>query len=112
MSGEKKEIEIGRASKNAQKCLLAASDNAWFDYPILSREHAKFTISVPKRVRLPSLLERHRYLTQPKAIYVSDCGSTHGTYLQKKKLDRGTEYVVNNGEVITFGQCVTSGAGI
>ncbi len=53
MNNKKKEVEIGRASKNANKGLLAASDNAWFDYPILSREHAKFTVSLPQKVSVP-----------------------------------------------------------
>ena len=47
---DKKEVEVGRASKNPVKGLGAASDNAWFDYPILSRLHAKFRISPAQRV--------------------------------------------------------------
>ena len=43
LSNEKKEAEIGRASKNAHKGLMAGPTNAWFDYPILSRTHAMFT---------------------------------------------------------------------
>lgn len=50
LHGDKKEVEIGRASKNANKGLLSAFDNAWFDYPILSRAHAKFTVSLPQKV--------------------------------------------------------------
>ena len=38
-------VNVGRASQNPSKGLLAAHDNAWFDYPILSRNHAKFTAS-------------------------------------------------------------------
>lgn len=47
----KKSVNVGRASKNPQKELMAASNNAYFDYPILSREHAKFTASQMHRVR-------------------------------------------------------------
>ena len=43
-------VSIGRASKNPNKGLLAAPDNAWFDYPILSRTHAKFTAFREKHV--------------------------------------------------------------
>ena len=43
-------VSIGRASKNPNKGLLAAPDNAWFDYPILSRTHAKFTASRAQQV--------------------------------------------------------------
>ncbi len=44
-------------------------------------------------------------------IYLQDCGSTHGTYINKKRLETGVEFAVAEGEVITFGQRVTSGAG-
>lgn len=44
-------------------------------------------------------------------IYIQDCGSTHGTYMDRKRLEAGVEYAVIDGEVITFGQSVTSGAG-
>ena len=40
----KKEMDIGRASRNAAKGLTAAEDNAWFDSPIMSRQHAKFSL--------------------------------------------------------------------
>lgn len=46
-----------------------------------------------------------------QVIYLQDCGSTHGTYIDKKRLEAGVEYVLADGEVITFGQRVTSGAG-
>ena len=42
---ETSSIHVGRASQNPIKGLLAAPDNAWFEYPILSRNHAKFTAS-------------------------------------------------------------------
>lgn len=45
-------VSVGRASKNPTKGLLAAPDNAWFDYPILSRTHAKFTASRNQQVSL------------------------------------------------------------
>ena len=44
-------------------------------------------------------------------IYLQDCGSTHGTYIDKRRLEPGVEFAVADGEVITFGQRVTSGAG-
>lgn len=53
LNHDKKEVEIGRASKNAHKGLLASSDNAWFDYPILSRSHAKFIMSPSQKVSNP-----------------------------------------------------------
>ncbi len=53
LNNENREVAVGRASKNPQKGLLADYDNAWFDYPILSRTHAKFTASPHKRVSVP-----------------------------------------------------------
>ena len=46
-----------------------------------------------------------------QAVYLQDCGSTHGTYIGKQRLEPGVEYAVADGQVITFGQRVTSGAG-
>ena len=53
LNKDKKEVEIGRASKNPNKGLLTGPDNAWFDYPILSRAHAKFTVSLLQKVSKP-----------------------------------------------------------
>ena len=50
MNKDKAVVEVGRASKNPQKGINAASDNAWFEYPILSRAHAKFTLAVSRQV--------------------------------------------------------------
>ena len=47
---ENPSVSVGRASKNPNKGLLAAPNNAWFDYPILSRTHAKFTASRNQQV--------------------------------------------------------------
>ena len=58
LNSENREVAVGRASKNPQKGLLADFDNAWFDYPILSRTHAKFTASPHKRVSV-SLRRMH-----------------------------------------------------
>lgn len=38
------QVGIGRASRNPAKGLTAAGDNAWFDSPIMSRQHAKFSL--------------------------------------------------------------------
>ena len=52
---ENEQVKVGRASKNENKGLLAAVDNAWFDYPILSRTHATLTASPALKV---GILER------------------------------------------------------
>ena len=105
-------VTVGRASKNPAKGLLAAVDNAWFDYPILSRTHAKFTASRNQQVgQQRRRLEGGISETIMQAVYLEDCGSTHGTYIGKQRLEPGVEYAVADGQVITFGQRVTSGAG-
>ena len=45
-----KYIYVGRASKNATKGLVADENNAWFDSPIMSRQHAKLCISSTHKV--------------------------------------------------------------
>ena len=51
-------------------------------------------------------------LIPSQTLYLQDCGSTHGTYMNDKKLEQGVEHVIRDGVVITFGQRVTSGAGV
>ena len=107
-----KQVDIGRASRNIAKGLTAAEDNAWFDSPIMSRQHAKFS--------LPSLwgnvstwIRQHKLsvtgLTLMKGIYLQDYGSTHGTFIGTRRLHPNVDYTINNGEVITFGVKITSG---
>lgn len=47
-------LNVGRASKNESKALVAARNNAWFDSPIISRHHAQFRASFPYKVRKKS----------------------------------------------------------
>ncbi|KAL9122486.1 MAG: hypothetical protein Q9187_000961 [Circinaria calcarea] len=90
----KRHVEIGRASKTASKGLVARKDNAWFDSPIMSRTHAEILL----------------VLDPERAIFLQDLGSTHGTFAETRRLDTGERYPFVNGDVITFGQKVTSGA--
>lgn len=46
-----------------------------------------------------------------KEVYLRDCGSTHGTYVGPKKLVTGENYILNDGETVTFGTKVTNGSG-
>jgi pSer/pThr/pTyr-binding forkhead associated (FHA) protein len=43
-------IPIGRASKSISKGLLGAVDNAWFDSPVMSRDHAEITVNTEDKV--------------------------------------------------------------
>jgi len=44
-------IQVGRASKSPSKGLVGASDNAWFDSPVMSRDHAKLIFNPKNNVR-------------------------------------------------------------
>lgn len=44
-------IPIGRASKTLSKNLIPASDNAWFDSRVMSRDHGVLTVSFDDKVR-------------------------------------------------------------
>lgn len=52
-------IPIGRASKVPTKGFVAASDNAWFDSPVMSRGHAELSVdfnTTPKVTNLNPVL--------------------------------------------------------
>lgn len=46
------EISVGRASKSIAKGLLGAADNAWFDSPVMSRDHAQIIYNPEDKVSL------------------------------------------------------------
>lgn len=49
-------LQIGRASKVTTKGFVAASDNAWFDSPVMSRDHAEIIANIDEKVTpVPSL---------------------------------------------------------
>ena len=52
LNSVKRVVHVGRASKNVHKGLLTGRDNAYFDYPILSRSHATFSVSTRHLVSL------------------------------------------------------------
>lgn len=45
-------LQIGRASKSPSKGLSGAIDNAWFDSPVMSRNHAEIIYSPLDNVRM------------------------------------------------------------
>ncbi|KAL9036729.1 MAG: hypothetical protein Q9180_004129, partial [Flavoplaca navasiana] len=84
-------IIIGRASKTTSKGLLAAPQNAWFDSPIMSRQHGRIS------------------MTSTGVVQLQDLASTHGTWIRNKRLE-GDEYRdIHDGDRITFGSTVTCG---
>ncbi|KAL8826983.1 MAG: hypothetical protein Q9170_007196 [Blastenia crenularia] len=84
-------IIIGRASKNPSKNLLPQPGNAWFDSPIMSRQHGKL------------------FLASKEEVHIQDSASTHGTWLGRRRLAANQSYRLANGDMITFGTTITSG---
>lgn len=79
--------------RNADKGLVAGTDNAWFDSPIMSRKHAAFGID-----------------TASQSIYIEDFNSTHGTFVSGRRLLSHEKVYLNDWEVVTFGVQITAGA--
>lgn len=105
-------IIIGRASKTTSKGLFAASDNAWFDSPIMSREHAKMSVTYDGKVSWHPTVKR--VLLIPHKIYdvhLQDMGSTHGTWLGSRRLAPFEKCTLRStSDVVTFGSTILSGA--
>ncbi|KAM0141982.1 hypothetical protein ACHAP3_001975 [Botrytis cinerea] len=84
-------LQIGRASKSPSKGLSGAIDNAWFDSPVMSRNHAEIIYSPLDNV-----------------VRIRDLGSMHGTFLNGKKLG-GDAKSLNANDEIVFGIGVKRG---
>ncbi|KAL9128829.1 MAG: hypothetical protein Q9217_002582 [Psora testacea] len=96
-------VNVGRSSKNPLKGLQPASDNAIFDCPIMSRQHAQFSAMPETKVGAP------KSENVAREVIVKDCGSTHGTYIDGRRLQSGKRYALKTGETVTFGIQVTNG---
>ncbi|RDL38094.1 uncharacterized protein BP5553_05527 [Venustampulla echinocandica] len=83
-------IPVGRASKSVSKGILGAEYNAWFDSPVMSREHAELCLNTI-------------------TVTVRDLGSMHGTFLNDTKVPTEQPAEVEDGDVIAFGAEVRRG---
>jgi pSer/pThr/pTyr-binding forkhead associated (FHA) protein len=81
-------ILVGRASKNEAKGMVASSDNAYIDSPVVSRKHAELTADFSG----PSPL-----------VYIADKDSMHGTKLNGNVLSDGRPRQLQSGDVLQFG---------
>jgi pSer/pThr/pTyr-binding forkhead associated (FHA) protein len=101
-------IPIGRASKSVSKGLLGAADNAWFDSPVMSRNHAEIAFDAEERV-----CSSAEFLTSKadelQNITIQDIGSMHGTYLNGAQLPRETPMPIGDGDIVVFGAEVRRG---
>ncbi|KAJ5780759.1 hypothetical protein N7457_005919 [Penicillium paradoxum] len=85
-------VAIGRASKRETRKRNPATENAWFESRVMSRDHAFLKISPDQNM-----------------VFISDCGSTHGTYMNDIKLSTNEDHPLFSGDVIRFGVDVDRG---
>ncbi|KAI9643236.1 hypothetical protein NHQ30_007852 [Ciborinia camelliae] len=86
-----KVMQIGRASKSPNKGIQGATNNAWFDSPVMSRNHAEII-----------------YRPSDNILQIRDVGSMHGTFLNGEKLTDGVKPLNRNDKII-FGAGVRRG---
>ncbi|ETS81414.1 hypothetical protein PFICI_06416 [Pestalotiopsis fici W106-1] len=90
-------MPIGRASKQESKGLAADVGNAWFESPVMSREHALLTADFDNR-----------------SIMLEDTRSLHGTFGRNDQgrevaLEPFVKYPVQAGDIYSFGADVYRG---
>ncbi|KAI4286749.1 MAG: hypothetical protein L6R35_003994 [Caloplaca aegaea] len=102
-------VIIGRASKTASKGLVGLPENAWFNSPIMSREHAKLFMTSDGAVSPLATYDQILYLTEWHQVHIQDFASTHGTFVGQQRLTPNKPAPLSNGDVIKFGTTVTSG---
>ncbi|KAF2871484.1 hypothetical protein BDV95DRAFT_572111 [Massariosphaeria phaeospora] len=82
-------VPIGRSSKNTSKrALMAATDNAFFDSPVISREHA--------------VLEASTTTGLPQ-VFITDISSLHGTKVNSILLQAKMPHRLVSGDEVQFG---------
>ncbi|KAL3420672.1 Factor arrest protein 10 [Phlyctema vagabunda] len=92
LDSDKPTMPVGRASKSLNKGLTAGEQNAWFDSPVMSRNHAKIAFD-----------------PVDKAVTLMDIGSMHGTFLNNRQLESHRAETFKNGDTVIFGAEVTRG---
>ncbi|KAJ5155981.1 hypothetical protein N7492_008784 [Penicillium capsulatum] len=86
LSRETQVIPIGRSSKRGPHVRTPAKDNGWFDSRVMSRDHADLVLCLEKNI-----------------IYLRDCSSTHGTWLNNHRLAVGEPTHLVDGDMLRFG---------
>ncbi|KAI5925125.1 hypothetical protein F4810DRAFT_718537 [Camillea tinctor] len=88
-------VRIGRASKVPTKGFVAAPENAWFDSPVMSRQHAELFAN---------------FDANPKTVSIKDAGSLHGTFHtpndganKETRLEPQRPIKLTNGDILRFG---------
>jgi pSer/pThr/pTyr-binding forkhead associated (FHA) protein len=109
LSPDRLSILIGRASKSISKGLLGATDNAWFDSPVMSRDHAELVFNTEDKVYPISHPTAISQANKNQTITIQDIGSMHGTYLNTAELARKQPTVLRDGDNLVFGAEVRRG---
>lgn len=81
-------IHIGRSSRSSKVSPLPATNNAYFDCPVMSREHA---------VLLSSTARGHH------SVSIKDCGSMHGTRVNNIPVEKDQAVTLKNGDILQIG---------
>ncbi|KAH6985730.1 hypothetical protein BKA56DRAFT_613159 [Ilyonectria sp. MPI-CAGE-AT-0026] len=92
LTREKPVMDIGRTSKR-NSSFEAAKNNAWFDSPVMSRDHAHLKLDAEKQ-----------------KVYIKDIGSLHGTFKNEQRLSKNVPSSVGTGDIIRFGISIDRGA--
>ncbi|CAG7948052.1 unnamed protein product [Penicillium nalgiovense] len=87
-----KAVAIGRASKREARKRIPAAENAWFESRVMSRDHAFINIPSDQNI-----------------VFITDCGSTHGTFLNDSKLVTDVNTPLYSGDIVRFGVDVDRG---
>ncbi|KAI1113946.1 hypothetical protein F5Y14DRAFT_416374 [Nemania sp. NC0429] len=88
-------VPIGRSSKVQSKGFIPAQDNAWFENPVMSRQHAELIA---------------KFAEDPVAVYMRDVGSFHGTYhtandghSKEERVAQKLPVKLTSGDILRFG---------
>lgn len=93
LSPSKPQVTIGRASKSPSKAIHSSVDNAWFDSPVMSRDHARLSLDL-----------------ESETLSIQDIGSMHGTQVNDTRLAKHAPMTIQDGDVIIFGTEVKRGS--
>lgn len=93
LNSQVSKITVSRASKSSSKSLYSAGDNAWFDSPVMSRDHAEISLD-----------------PEGETLLLRDVGSMHGTSINNAPLVSFEPTVLHNGDVVVFGTEVKRGS--
>jgi hypothetical protein len=102
-------IPVGRASKSVSKGLLSAEDNAWFDNPVMSRDHAELILKQEDMASFQIPVFWIVLANCSKSIVIQDVHSMHGTQVNDEKLTPNAPQVVMVGDILSFGAEVRRG---